>query len=92
MSMQAVPSKDTISANSTLLITVLEKHDLIQRGDKSEARKRPVALTIKGHKQLKEAYVLREKAQSNVENKFSGDALQIAKHALIDIRKSVSTY
>lgn len=68
-------------------LSLLEKQGLIQRGDKTLARKRPVALTPEGQGKLREAYLLWEKAQSKLENNFEEQELSAAMEALHGLRQ-----
>ena len=68
-------------------LSLLEKQGLIQRGDKTLARKRPVALTPEGQGKLRDAYALWEKAQSSLENKMESEELENAMHGLRLLRQ-----
>ena len=69
-------------------LKLLEKQELIRRGDVKEARKRPVALTTKGQKILREAYVCWNEAQSAIEDHLAPEDLGTMSQMLRNLRES----
>ena len=68
-------------------LALLEKRGLVERGDETMARKRPVVLTRKGRAKLNEAYALWQTAQSEIEMKFSSGGFSGAMKALRTLRQ-----